>query len=122
MVIFGKNRNFAFTAGAWAEIADLCPEHSIENLPAYMICDTMPETLKHTANIARILNKFGEDMAEFYGMPHNDPLPVRAFMRLELPEFTQLQETIRHTIAKDQKGEIEIVSDAKKNTAEEARP
>lgn len=121
MVIYGKKRNFAFTAGAWAEIADLCPEHDIENLPAYMIGEGMSETLRHTATVARILNKYGEDMAEFNGMPHNEPLPARAFMRLELPDFTKLQEVIRRTIAKDQKGEIETVSDAKKNAAEEGQ-
>lgn len=125
--IYGREFPLAFTTGASGEIADLCPEGTIENLGEYLSTDAgQNELYKRIATIAVILNKYGIMREHFEkGLPLNITndedriLSNDIVMMLDLPDLLAFQRIVVGEIENASKTTVE--ADAPKNVTGEIK-
>ena len=76
MTIYGIDRNFKLTVGAYREIARLLPDGNIENLGSLMSGNDPIKMMTMIFNLAVIMSKWAEKQRSFEDRDYEKPRPL----------------------------------------------
>ena len=76
MTIYGIDRNFKLTVGAYREIARLLPDGNIENLGSLMSGNDPIRMMTMIFNLAVIMSKWAEKQRRFEDRDYEKPRPL----------------------------------------------
>ena len=117
MLIHGKERGFALTVGASAEIADLCPDGDLKRL-GEVLDGKYGEMLRSTAKIIVAMSRGYEDGKAFEDPGYKpDPLTDREVLSLTTEDFRRLQSEAMDAFQAGHKTTVE--TEPEKKTAAE---
>lgn len=111
MVIYGIERNFRLTVGAYKKIAELLPGGEIERLGDALTNEDPFKIMDMIFNLAVIMNDQFERQMEFIDKDYkrNPPLTVAELETLSLDRVTgQLKDEVMRAIVNSQKEELPL--------------
>lgn len=118
MEIAGRNYGFMLTAGAAADLADMCPDGDISRMGELM-ADVNGKSLRDTAKVLAILSAGYEDNRQLMEPgyePH--PLTERMVLAMSMQQIRLLQDEAMGNFGTDAKTTVELADDKKKEAAE----
>ena len=111
MVIYGVDRKFKLTVGAYKKIAELLPNGRIEELSTALSADDPFQIMDMIFNMAVIMNDQFEKQMSFIDRSYvlNPPLTVAELETLPINDVVgQLKDEIVQSIVDSQKTEINV--------------
>ena len=111
MTIYGIERGFKLTVGAYKEIASMLPDGNIEELGAILSSGDPFNTMTAIFNLAVIMNKRYETQQKFLNSDYkpNRPLTVEELETLSMDEVIgELKDEVIRAIIESQHTEIEL--------------
>lgn len=111
MTIYGIERHFKLTVGAYREIAQMLPNGNIEELGAILSSDNPFQTMTMIFNLAVIMNKAFETQQKYLDRDYkpNRPLSVEELETLSMTDVIgDLKDEVIEAIVESQKTEVNL--------------
>ena len=124
MTIYGIDRKFKLTVGAYREIASMLPDGNIEELGAIFSSDSPFHSMTAIFNLAVIMNKAYETQQKYIDPEYktNRPLTVEELETLSMDDVIgQLKDEVIQAIIDSQRTEIELKKRKRKGKATDHR-
>lgn len=115
MIVNGKERGFALTIGASAEISDLCPQGDLSRL-GEVFSQSYGKQIRTTAKIIAAMSR-GYENQRHYEDPSYEPdaLTVDEILTLDTATFQALTHEVMEQFTTDQKPTVEVEPKKKEN-------
>ena len=114
MIIHGKEREFLFSIGAYAELSEMCPEEDLSKIDKLFLERSIPVLMPTMAKMAVILNTAAEENAAFNGKESKDPLTIKEVMAIPASQWVELQTAIMEAFSQGNKVSVHIEENQKK--------